>query len=199
MARLVAATYAGSGTGASTSCPFDDGRTTTVKARIIDKDGGFTEYTTTVTVNNVPPTATLSNNGPVNEGSAATFSFSNQFDPSSVDTTAGFHYAFSCTNGRSGASHLRGECRQARPPPAPFADGPATLTVKGRIIDKDGGFNGVHDGRHRQQRAADGNAQQQRPGDEGSAATISFSNQFDPSSVDTTAGFRMPSRARTAP
>ena len=105
---LSAATYAGSGTGASTSCPFDDGPTKIVKARIIDKDGGSTEYTTTVTVNNVPPTATLSNNGPVNEGSAATISFGNQFDPSSVDTTAGFHYAFSCTNGDLSAATYAG-------------------------------------------------------------------------------------------
>src|SRR6185503_9193024 len=52
-----------------------------------------------LTVTNVDPTATLSNDGPVNEGSSATISFSNQFDPSSVDTVAGFHYAYSCTNG----------------------------------------------------------------------------------------------------
>ncbi|HEY6695517.1 MAG TPA: hypothetical protein VI006_21875, partial [Solirubrobacteraceae bacterium] len=32
------------------------------------------------------PTATLSTNGPISEGSSATISFSNQSDPSSVDT-----------------------------------------------------------------------------------------------------------------
>ena len=40
---------------ASTSCTFGDNGTYTVKGRIIDKDGGFTQYTTNVTVNNVAP------------------------------------------------------------------------------------------------------------------------------------------------
>ena len=65
---LSAATYAGSGTCATTSCTFNDNGTYTVTARIIDKDGGFTEYTTDVTVNNVAPTAALSQQRPVDEG-----------------------------------------------------------------------------------------------------------------------------------
>src|SRR2546425_5275459 len=63
-----------------------------------DRDGGFSQYTTTVDVRNVAPTADLGNNGPVDEGSPATVSFSNQFDPSTGDTAAGFHYAYSCFN-----------------------------------------------------------------------------------------------------
>ena len=43
---LSGATYAGSGTSASTSCTFADNGTYSVKGRIIDKDGGYTEYTT---------------------------------------------------------------------------------------------------------------------------------------------------------
>jgi len=137
---LSGATYAASGTGASTPCTFDDGPATKiVKARIIDKDGGHTEYTTNVTVNNVAPTATLSNNGPVNEGSAATISFSAQSDPSSADTAAGFHYAFSCTNGNLSGATYAGSGTSASTP-CTFNDGPATQTVKARIIDKDGGF-----------------------------------------------------------
>src|SRR5439155_8922898 len=94
---LSGATYAGSGSSASTSCTFDDGPANkNVKARIIDKDGGFTEYTTSVTVNNVAPTATLANNGPVDEGSPATITFSSPSDPSSADTSAGFHYSYAC-------------------------------------------------------------------------------------------------------
>jgi hypothetical protein len=50
---------------ASTQCTFDDNGSYTVRARIIDQDNGFTEYTVSVNVNNVAPTATLSNNGPV--------------------------------------------------------------------------------------------------------------------------------------
>ena len=60
-----------------------------------------------ITINNVAPKATLSNNGPINEGSSATISFSGLSDPSSADTAAGFHYAYSCTNGDlSSATYL---------------------------------------------------------------------------------------------
>src|SRR5207249_976742 len=93
---LAGSTYLGSGSNASTQCTFDDNGTYTVRARIIDKDGGSTEYTTDVSVTNVAPTAALSNDGPVDEGSPATVSFSGQHDPSGADTAAGFHYAFSC-------------------------------------------------------------------------------------------------------
>src|SRR4029078_4550083 len=81
------------------SCPTADSGSRTVKGKIKDKDNGETEYTATVTVNNVAPTASLANNGPVNEGSPATISFSAQFAPSSADTAAGFHYAYDCGGG----------------------------------------------------------------------------------------------------
>src|SRR2546425_12788762 len=71
----------------------------TVTVKVTDKDGGTDSKTFKVTVANVAPTATLSNNGPVNEGSPATISFSAPFDPSSADTSAGFHYAFDCAGG----------------------------------------------------------------------------------------------------
>ena len=41
----------------SASCPTNDDGSPTAKGKIIDKDGGFSEYTTPVTVQNVPPTA----------------------------------------------------------------------------------------------------------------------------------------------
>src|SRR5439155_1449368 len=71
----------------------------TVRARIIDKDGGFSEYQTTVTVNNVAPTATFNAPASVNEGQAIGLSLTSSFDPSSVDTAAGFQYAFDCGDG----------------------------------------------------------------------------------------------------
>ena len=68
-------TYAGSVTSASAVIPtlyVNNGLLTrTVKARVIDKDGGYTDYLTSFTVFNAPPTATI--NGPlvvtINEGS----------------------------------------------------------------------------------------------------------------------------------
>ena len=84
------------GTSSSTSCSFDDSGAYPVTGRIFDKDDGYTEYTTTVHVRNVAPTADISNDGPIDEGGSATVSLTNPSDPSSDDTTAGFHYAFSC-------------------------------------------------------------------------------------------------------
>jgi hypothetical protein len=134
----LAATYAAAGTASTTTCPFGDNGSFTVKGRIFDKDNGSTTYSATVVVNNVPPTATLSNNGPVDEGSPATVSFSNQFDPSSADTAAGFHYAFSCTNGDlSGATYAGSGTSTSTT--CTFTDN-GSYTVRARIIDKDGGF-----------------------------------------------------------
>src|SRR5207302_8277882 len=65
---------------ASSSCTFGDNGTYTVLARISDKDTGYRDYTTVVTVNNVAPTATLGNNGPVNEGGPVTICFPNPSD-----------------------------------------------------------------------------------------------------------------------
>src|SRR5207245_4974857 len=76
-----------------------------VTVKVTDKDGGFDSKTFKVTVANLAPTATLGNNGPVNEGSAATISFSAPFDPSSADTSAGFHYAFDCAGGALTATY----------------------------------------------------------------------------------------------
>ena len=70
-------------------------------ARILDKDpaGPFpSEYISTIIINNVAPTAVLSNSGPVNQGATATVSFSNQFDPSPQDIAAGFPYAYDFDN-----------------------------------------------------------------------------------------------------
>jgi len=47
----------------------------------------------------VAPTATIGNNGPINEGSSVTVALTNPVDPSSVDTAAGFHYSFAQASG----------------------------------------------------------------------------------------------------
>ena len=135
-------TYAfdcGSGTGyepysaANTAtCVTNDNGTRAVKGKIKDKDGGYTETTASVTVNNVAPTATF--NSPaaaINEGASFNLSLTSPFDPSSVDVTAGFTYSFDCGTGYGapGASSSV-SC-------ATLDNGP--LTVKGKIADKNGG------------------------------------------------------------
>ena len=84
---LSAATYASSGTSDSTSCAFADNGSYTVSGKIMDKDDGSNEYTTTVTVNNVAPTlGAISVDQalvPVNTAINASASFT---DPGTLDT-----------------------------------------------------------------------------------------------------------------
>ena len=135
-------TYAfdcGSGYGSfsgttSASCPTTDNGTRTVKGKIRDKDGGVNEYTASVTINNVAPTASLSNDGPVDEGSPATITFSAASDPSSADTSAGFRYTFDC----SGTDDLAASYAAAGATDnttCTFNDN-GTFTVFGRIFER---------------------------------------------------------------
>ena len=71
---LASATYANSSPSSSTNCTLPDGPATyDVRARIIDKDDGYNQYTTNVIVGNADPTATATQSlVTVNEGSTAT-------------------------------------------------------------------------------------------------------------------------------
>ena len=105
-----------------------------------DADGGIGTTTFNLVVNNVGPIGTLGNNGPVLEGSPANISFSGPADASSLDTAAGFHYAFSCTNGSlAGATYANSPATPSTP--CTFPDGPGAYDVRARIIDKDDGYS----------------------------------------------------------
>jgi alpha-tubulin suppressor-like RCC1 family protein len=90
-----------------------------------------------ITVTNVAPTASLGNNGPIGEGGSALVSFSSAFDPSSVDTAAGFHYAFDCNGGSLAAATYAGSGTSDSTSCA-FADN-GSYPVSGKIMDKDDG------------------------------------------------------------
>jgi hypothetical protein len=104
----------------------------------------FVEATFDVTVNNVAPTATLSNTGPINEGGSASVNFTGAFDPSIDDTTAGFDYAYDFGNDGSfdiGDANYGGVVAGASAAiPTSFLADDGDVTVRARIIDKDGGF-----------------------------------------------------------
>src|SRR5581483_9994671 len=143
------ASYAGSVTSASVTVPASflaDNPGRVVRARIFDKDGGFTQYTTTVVVTNASPTAVLGNGGAVNEGSPGSVSFSGQSDPSPVDTAAGFRYSFDFDDDGAyevgdGATYAGSITSAIVTVPASFlTDGPAGRVVRARVFDKDGGF-----------------------------------------------------------
>ena len=135
-------TYAGSPATATTTFSRPDGPATLqIGLRVIDKDGGFTAVTRTLTVANAAPSATLGNDGPVVEGSPAHVAFSGASDPSTDDTAAGFHYAFDLNDD---GTYDIGDGTYANSPtsssaPLPTADD-GVITVAAAIIDRDGGI-----------------------------------------------------------
>src|SRR6185295_11288302 len=139
-ADLTSKTYTDGTTSSSTSCSYDDGPSDhTVTGKIIDKDEGSNAYSTSVHVNNVNPTGTLGNNGPINEGSSATVSFTGVVDPSTADA-ASLHYVFSCT-GADLTSKTYTDGTTSSSTSCSYDDGPSDHTVTGKIIDKDEGSN----------------------------------------------------------
>src|SRR5262249_24437877 len=88
-----------------------------------------------VTVNNVAPTASLSNNGPVNMNAPVTISFSGQADVSAPDQAAGFKYSYDFDNN---GTWDQVDVTTASASTTFATSGPKT--VKARIKDKDGGF-----------------------------------------------------------
>ncbi len=133
-------TYPGGTTAASATVPatyLDDGPgTRIVKGRILDVQGGYNDYLTTITINNAPPTATLSNSGPVDQSAAVTVSFSNAGDSSSADRNAGFRYSIALDSASLAASYAAAGSSAT----AQFTfNNPGTVPVYGRIFDKDNG------------------------------------------------------------
>ena len=151
----------------------------TVTVTVTDKDGDSDSETFSVHVNNVAPTATLANNGPVNEGSPATVSFSNQFDPSvdrhdrRVPLRLRLHERCPADDLRGGRQlvlddlHVRRQRQLHRVGPD---------LRQGRRLQhatrRPSWSNNV---------APTATLANNGPVNEGSPATVSFSNQFDPS------------------
>ncbi len=92
-----------------------------------------------LTVTNVVPTATISNNGPVDEGSTVTVSLSEGHDPSPVDQNS-LHYFFSTdATARNNASYNGIGSSSTFTHDFTFDDS-GNYVVYARIIDKDGGY-----------------------------------------------------------
>jgi parallel beta-helix repeat protein len=128
----------GSTHGTGTLTPthkYADNGTYTVTLKVTDGTNTSVSDTAVVTVNNVAPTATFSNNGPVTAGSTVTLTFSNPSDPSSADTAAGFKYSYDFNNDGTWDVVDSTSATAA----TSFATA-GTYTVDGRIKDKDGGF-----------------------------------------------------------
>ena len=113
---------------------LDDG-VQSIELTVIDSIGLTDTDVAEVVVENVAPTATFSNSGPVEAGQSFQLSLTNPQDPSPVDTAAGFEYAFDCGNGAGYGPYGTASTRTC---PTTAA---GTRTVKGRIRDKDGGVS----------------------------------------------------------
>jgi Calx-beta domain len=128
----------GGGAFSSTSnntrtCSTTDNGTLTVRGRVRDKDGGQSlDYSKSVTINHVAPTATPNAPQSATAGTNFAVSLTNPSDPSSADTAAGFTHAFDCTG--DGIFDHSGTSNSAA---CTAGNGPSQ-TVRYRITDKDG-------------------------------------------------------------
>ncbi len=129
----------GGGTVANTHT-YDDNDTYTITLTLFDGQGNSVVSTLQVVVDNVDPTATLTNGGDVDEGSTGFVQFSAPFDPSAADVAAGFSYSYDFDNDDIFEITQSGSA-SAVVPASFLADGPAIRTIRARISDKDGGFS----------------------------------------------------------
>jgi hypothetical protein len=109
----------------------DDNASVTVKLTVDDEISPISSDTGIVTVNNVAPEATFSAPSSATGGGTFEISLTDATDVSSADTAAGFTYAFDCGDGYGAASSTAAATCAATIVP--------TQTVKGKVIDKDGG------------------------------------------------------------
>jgi CSLREA domain-containing protein len=119
--------------GGSFDCRFPDGPASTgVKIQVTDGQGTDSNVATkNVTVANVTPTANFEfPAAAIDEGGSFNLSLTTPSDPSSVDTSVGFTYAFDCGSGYGAfSSNASASC------PTNDSDQRA---VKAKIRDKDG-------------------------------------------------------------
>ncbi|MFV2069249.1 MAG: beta strand repeat-containing protein, partial [Pirellulales bacterium] len=109
---------------------YDDGLYTIVQ-NVTHADGQVATFEDQVLVNNVAPTATLGVPAEVDEGSQIVASLTSPSDASSADTAAGFEYTFDFGEGYGASSSVNTASY------TPADNG--TVTVRGKIRDKDGG------------------------------------------------------------
>jgi PKD repeat protein len=176
--------YEVSGASGSADHVFDDNGDYVVHGRVSDVHGAYSEYTTTVHVNNVAPAALLVAAASGNEGQALAFSLAGAGDASGADLAAGLVFSFDFNN--DGVYEVTG----GSPDVTHVFDDNGTYTVHAKVTDKDGASS-VYSAQVAVANVAphhgaflDNNAIL-----EGSPVTVWFEGQDDPSNADTAAGF----------
>ncbi|MFN2547890.1 MAG: PKD domain-containing protein [Myxococcales bacterium] len=169
--------------------PDDDG-VYVVTLTVTDKDGSSGSDSKTISVTDVAPTATASLPGAIDEGSSFVIALTFPFDPSTVDTAAGFTYAFDCGDGAGFVGTGGTSSRSCA------TSDEATRHVGLQIRDKDYDSGGSGSTSYFADVTVNGvapTAQASIAGSttitEGAAVTFALNVPFDPSSTDGTAGF----------
>ena len=124
----------------SSSAVFDvqlpDNGNLEIQLIVSDDDGGSATVTADLLVTNVAPTGRIAITNASSGG--ATLTYANVFEAASADLAAGLHYAFSCA-GTSLAGVTYASASSSPTIGCTWADGLPNHTVRGRVIDKDGG------------------------------------------------------------
>ncbi len=173
--------YANATTATTSSVPAADGPSARlVRVRVIDEDGGSNVYTATVTVLNVAPTGALADQT-IAEGQTATFGLTNVADPGDLATLR-YVYDFdgNGTDDTAGVTYANAATASSQPTPA--GDGPATRTVRVRVIDKDGASN-VYTATLTVTNVAPTGSLADRTVDEGTAVSVGLTNVADPADL----------------
>ncbi len=111
---------------------IDGPATRTVSVQVTAPDGATAVASATVTIANVPPTATFTAPAGVLAPNEFVLSLSAPSDPSAADTAAGFTYAFDCGAGYGPwSSSTTTTCETTDV---------GSLAVRGAVRDKDGGM-----------------------------------------------------------
>lgn len=121
------------GDGPTVSHTYGDNGVYTAQLTVTDVAGAATVSSVQVTVANANPTGTLVlPPAPPYEGTSFTLGFADVTDAGAADRAAGFTYAFDCGSGTFGAYGAGNSAA------CPAIDN-GTITVRGRVQDKDGG------------------------------------------------------------
>jgi hypothetical protein len=118
-------------TAAFSAASLDGPSSRTVGVQVTAPDGSVTTTTARVEVRNVPPTATFSAPATVFATEPIELALSGATDASAADRNTGFEYAFDCGDGYGAPTTTSTTSCPT--------DSVGTRTVRGKVIDKDGG------------------------------------------------------------